>query len=366
MLEQALGLLDSIYSPIVGQTYADFITAGIIIISFFIIAKIINFILKRFIERLTAKTESKLDDLIVEAISLPIIVGIVLLGVFIALQGLPELATYADLINSAYTVFYILFGALIAIRIINAFVQWYALEVAHKTKSKVDEQFLPMIKRVISGVVLLIALVWILGAFGVEITALVATLGVGGIAIALALQDTLKEFFSGAHVILDKPIRIGDFIELESGDKGTVTDIGWRSTTIKTFARNYVIIPNSKLASSKLINYDQPKQELGFSVDVGVGYNENLEKVEKVAIDVAKKILKSQGTGAKDFEPFARFQEFGDSNINFKVIFRVNSYPDQFAIKHEFIKAIKKRFDKEGIEISWPVRKVYTHKGKGK
>jgi small-conductance mechanosensitive channel len=252
------------------------------------------------------------------------------------------------------------------IRIINAFVQWYAIDVAHKTKSKVDDQFLPMIRRVVTGVVLLISLVWILGAFGVEITALIATMGVGGIAIALALQDTLKEFFSGAHVILDKPIKIGDFIELESGDKGTVTDIGWRSTTIKTFSRNYVIIPNSKLASSKLINYDQPKQEVGFSVDGGIGYHEDLDRVEKVLVDEAKKVMKKMGTGASDFEPFVRYQEFGDSNINFKVVFRVKTYADQFALKHEFMKDIKKRFDKEGIEISWPVRKVYTHKGRGK
>ena len=366
MLDEALGYLDSLYSPVVGQVYADFITATIIIIIFFIIAKMVNAIIKRFVLHISAKTKSQLDDLIVKAISLPIIVGIVLMGIFIALQGLPELSQYADPINSAFTVFYILFAALIAIRLINALVQWYALEVAQKTQSKVDEQFLPMIKRVISGIVLLLALVWILGVFGVEITALVATLGVGGIAIALALQDTLKEFFSGAHVILDKPIRIGDFIELESGDKGTVTDIGWRSTTIKTFSRNYVIIPNSMLASSKLINYDQPKQELGFSVEGGIGYQEDLDRVEKVLVDEAKKALKKMGTGAKDFEPFVRYQGFGDSNIDFKVVFRVKTYSDQFALKHEFIKSIKKRFDKEGIEISWPVRKVYTHKGKGK
>ena len=364
MLEQALGVLDSLYSPVVGQTFADFITAAIVILLFFVIAKAVNFTIKKFVLHVSAKTKSQLDDLLIDAVSLPILIGIVLMGVFVALQGLPELSQFSDAINSTFTVFYILFAAFIAIRIINAFVHWYAIEVAHKTKSKVDEQFLPMIKRVVSGIVLLIALVWVLGALGVEITALIATMGVGGIAIALALQDTLKEFFSGAHVLLDKPIRLGDFIELESGDKGTVTDIGWRSTTIKTFSRNYIVIPNSKMASSKLINYDQPKQELGFSVDVGIGYNDDLEKVEKVAIDEASKILKKMGTGARDFEPFVRFQEFGESNIDFKVVFRVQKYADQFALKHEFIKALKKRFDKEGIEISWPVRKVYNYKGK--
>jgi len=364
MLDQALSFADSLYSPILGQFYADIVTAVLVIAIFFALGKTVNFMFKKFVLHVSAKTESQLDDLVVKAISLPIIVGIVIMGVFIALQGLPELSAFGGIINSGFTVFYILFGALIAIRIINALIQWYALEVAHKTKSKVDENFLPMVKRGVSAVVLLLALVWILGAFGVEITALIATLGVGGIAIALALQDTLKEFFSGMHVILDKPVKIGDFIELESGDKGTVTDIGWRSTTIKTFSRNYIVIPNSRLASSKLINYDQPKQELGFSVAGGVGYNEDLDEVEKVLVDEATKVLKKMGSGAKDFVPFVRYQEFGDSNIDFKVVFRVKTYSDQFGLKHEFMKAMKKRFDKEGIEISWPVRKIYTHKGK--
>ena len=366
MFESALAFVDSLVSPFVGEVYADYITAAIVIAAFFVVAKAVNFIIKRFVLHVSAKTKSELDDLLVGAISLPLILGIVLMGIFVALQGLPELSDYAFYINSGFTVFYILFGALVAIRVINAIVQWYAIEVAAKVHTKVDEHYIPMMKRVVSGIVLLLALVWMLGTFGIEITALVAALGVGGIAIALALQDTLKEFFAGAHIIMDRPIKIGDFIELDSGDRGTVMDIGWRSTRIKTFPGNYVIIPNSKLASSKLINYDQPKQEIGFGVECGVSYHEDLERVERVSLDVAKKVLKKLGTGAKDFEPFARFNEFGDSNINFKIIFRVNKFADQYLLKHEFIKALKKRFDKEGIEISWPVRKVYMHKGRGK
>ncbi len=366
MFEPALAFVDSLVSPFVDEVYADYITAAIVIASFFVAAKVVNFMIKRFVLRVSAKTKSELDDLLVEAISLPLILGIVIMGVFIALQGLPELSDYASYINSGFTVFYILFGALVAIRVTNAIVQWYAIEVAAKTRTKVDEQYIPMIKRVVSGIVLLLALVWILGTFGIEITALVAALGVGGIAIALALQDTLKEFLAGAHIIMDRPIKIGDFIELDSGDRGTVVDIGWRSTRIKTFSGNYVIIPNSKLASSKLTNYDQPKQEIGFSVPCGVGYHEDLERVERVSLDVARKILKKVGTGTEGFEPFARFNEFGDSNINFNVIFRVNKFADQYLLRHEFIKALKKRFDREGIEISWPIRKVYMHKGRGK
>ncbi len=366
MLETVLGYVDSFVLPFVGRVYADYITAVVIIAAFFVAAKAVNFIIKRFVLHVSTKTKSELDDLLVDAISLPLVMGIVVAGVFVALQGLPELSEYALYINGGFTVFYILFGALVAIRVINAIVRWYAIEVATRTHTKMDEQYLPTIKRVVSGIILLLALVWILASFGIEITAIVAAMGIGGIAIALALQDTLKELFAGAHVMMDRPIKLGDFIELDSGDRGTVIDIGWRSTKIKTFTRNYVIIPNSKLAASKLINYDKPKQEIGFGVECGVSYHEDLDRVEKVTVEVARSVLKKLGTGAKGFEPLVRFKEFGDSNINFKVIFRVSKFADQYVLRHEFIKALKKRFDKEGIEISWPVSKVYMHKGRGK
>ena len=366
MLEEALTFMDSLFSPLVGEFYADFMTAGIMIVLFFFLAKLVNFILKRFVLHVSSKTDTELDDLIVDAISLPLIIGIVVIGLFIGIQGLPALAAFGDTINLSFSIFYILFSALIAIRVINAVVYWYATRAAHKTKTKVDDQFLPIIRRVILGVVLLFALMAILGVFGVELTAAIAALGVGGIAIALALQDTLSEFFAGGHVILDRPITIGDFIELDSGDRGRVTDIGWRSTTIKTWEGNYVVLPNSMIANSKLINFDKPKQELGFVVDVGVGYHEDLERVEKVTLDVANKVMKTLDVSPKGFEPVVRYAGFGDSNIDFRVVLRVKNFSDRFLLRHEFIKALKKRYDKEGIKISWPVRKVYQHKGKGK
>ena len=210
----------------------------------------------------------------------------------------------------------------------------------------------------------LVAVVAMLGQLGIEITTLIATLGVGGLAIALALQGTLSNFFAGAYMILDKPIRVGDYIELEGGDKGYVQDIGWRSTKIKMLGDKVVIIPNSKIAESKLINYDQPTRAMSVIISCGVGYNENLEKVEKVTIKVGKNIQKTVDGAVKDFEPFIRYNEFGDSNINFSVILRAKNYVAQYLMKHEFIKQLKKAYDKEGIEISWPVTKVYMAKKK--
>ncbi|UCD06831.1 MAG: mechanosensitive ion channel family protein, partial [Candidatus Aenigmatarchaeota archaeon] len=336
----------------------------ITLVLFLIIAKIVNFIIKRSILHVTAKTKTVLDDLILGAVTKPIFLGIFLVGIHISTGMLSALATYANEIVFAFTVIYAAFVGWFAVRIINAIISWYAIEMAEKTKTKADEQFLPIFKKVAYGVVGILIILWLLGQLGVEITTLIAAMGIGGLAVALAMQDTLSEFFAGAHIILDRPIKIGDYIELDSGDKGTVVDIGWRSTKIVNYKKNLVVIPNSKLANSKIVNYYAPGHEVGFTVDGGVGYGEDLAKVEKVALEEAEKVLKKLGVGPKDFKPVMRFQEFGDSNIDFKIIFRVKKYGDQFLVKHEFIKALKKRFDKEKIEIAWPVRKVYLHKAK--
>ena len=358
--------VSELVSPFVGQVYADYAVAVIIILAFVVFARLFNFIIKHFVLHISAKTKTELDDMIVNAISLPIFIAIMLIGVFIAIQTLPELSVYAFYINTSFTIFYILFGALLVIRIIGAFVQWYAMNVAQRTKSKVDDQFLPVIKKVIKGVVLFLALIAIMGVLGVNLDSVVVGLGVGGIAIALALQDTLSQFFSGAYIILDRPIKIGDFVELDSGEKGYVTDIGWRSTRIRLLSNNLIIIPNSKLAESKIINYDSPQQEQSVVVPVGVSYHEDLEKVEKVTVEVARKMQKTVEGAVKEHEPFIRYNEFGDSNINFSVILRVQNYVARYKLIHEFMKALKKEYDRKGIEISWPVRKVYTHKGRGK
>jgi small-conductance mechanosensitive channel len=358
--------VSELVSPFVGQVYADCFVAAIIIMVSVAIAKLFNFVMKRFVLHISAKTKTELDDMIVNAISLPIFIAIVLVGVFVALQGLPELSEYAFYINTSFTIFYILFSAMIVMRIIGVFVQWYAMAVAKRTKSKVDDQFLPVIKKVIKGVVLFLALIAILGALGINLDSVVVGLGVGGIAIALALQDTLSQVFSGAYIILDRPIKIGDFVELDSGEKGYVTDIGWRSTRIRFLSNNVIIIPNNKLANSKIINYDAPAQEQSVVVPVGVSYMSDLEKVEKVTVAVAKRLQQSVEGAVKEHEPFIRYNEFGDSNINFSVILRVQSYVARYRLIHEFIKALKKEYDRKGIEISWPVMKVYTHKGRGK
>ncbi len=149
---------------------------------------------------------------------------------------------------------------------------------------------------------------------------------------------------------------------MEGNIAGYVEDIGWRSTRIRTLPNTIVIVPNSRIAESVITNNYMPVQEMSIVLQCGVAYGSDLEKVEKVTVDVARKIQQTVPGAVKTFEPFIRYHTFGDSNINFSIILRVEEFVARYLVTHEFFKALKARYDKENIEISWPVRKVYTAK----
>lgn len=192
----------------------------------------------------------------------------------------------------------------------------------------------------------------LLESFGVSISPLITALGVGGLATALALQDTLANLFSGINILVSKQIKMGDFVKLSTGEEGHVVDMNWRNTTMKTRTENMTVIPNKKIASSIITNYAQPFAECSISIPLGVGYGSDLEQVEKVAVMVAKGILQETKGGVESFEPFIRYSNFAEVGINFNVIMRVKSVTDQDFIRHEFIKRIYKRYQEEKIIIS--------------
>ncbi|MDL1956411.1 MAG: mechanosensitive ion channel family protein [Candidatus Desulfofervidus auxilii] len=214
-------------------------------------------------------------------------------------------------------------------------------------------------KNLIKGLILVLGALVILHTLGISITPLITTLGIGGLAVALALQDTLANLFAGLHILASKKIKPGDYIKLESGEEGYVTDITWRDTTIRQLPNNIVIIPNSKLASAIITNYNLPQKEMSVLVQVGVSYDSDLEKVEKVTIEVAKEVMREVNGGVPEFEPFIRYHTFDDFSINFTVILRAKEFVDQYLVKHEFVKRLKKRYDEEGIEIPFPIRTVF-------
>ena len=204
----------------------------------------------------------------------------------------------------------------------------------------------------------------ILQNLGIELTPLITAMGIGGLAVALALQDTLGNLFAGVQIILSKQVRPRDYIRLSSGEEGWVTDVKSRNTTIQTFPDgNLVVVPNSVLASSIVKNFSMPRSALWVSVEVGVSYDSDLDHVETVAVDVAKNVLEEVDGGVSAEDPLIRYHTFADSSVNFEVRMMVREFESQGPVRHEFIKRLHRRFSDEGIEIPFPIRTVIMKSG---
>ncbi|MFN3870167.1 MAG: mechanosensitive ion channel family protein, partial [Aquificaceae bacterium] len=194
---------------------------------------------------------------------------------------------------------------------------------------------------------------------GIAITPILTALGVGGLAVALALRDTLENLFAGFHILASRQIKVGDYVRLSSGEEGFVEDITWRNTLIRQPSNNIIIVPNSNLSTSIVTNFHMPQPELSVIIPVGVSYDSDLEKVERITLEVAKQVQREVEGAVPDFEPLVRFFQFGDFSINFNVVLRAKDFPSQHLLRSEFIKRLKKRYEEEGIKIPFPTREVY-------
>ena len=335
--------------PILYQN--EYVLALYYIIGAIVLAKVLIVVLKKYLGKLTAKTKTDIDDIILQNATKPLYILIIVAGIYAGLSSLSIVTAYPAIPKIIFALVVLIIALLVS--------RTLAVLISHVLKvQKKFEKTPKLINKVVGVVIYLLALVIILDHFGVAISPILATLGVGGLAVGLALQPTLADLFAGIHIISDQPIRVGDFIELDAETKGTVEDIGWRSTRIRTPGNNIIIVPNSKLADTTITNSNMPQKEVSCLIYCGVGYGENLEKVEKIVLDVAKNVIKKVDGAVKDYQPKVRFYEFGDSNINFKTIFHAKKRGDKFLLTHEFIKALKKEFDKRKIDISFPVRKI--------
>src|SRR3569833_1423214 len=214
--------------------------------------------------------------------------------------------------------------------------------------------FVNIVRVMVVGIGVLV----LLQSLGVSVTPLLTALGVGGLAVALALQDTLANLFAGVHILASRKVQPGDYVRLDSGQDGYIVDINWRNTTIRQLAGNLVIVPNSRFADAILTNYHRPEQDLSVMVQAGVGYGSALDQVEKVTLDVAHEVMAEVDGGSGDLEPSVRFLSFGESLIVFSVTLRTREFTDQYVVVHEFIKRLHRRYRMEDIEIPAPVRTV--------
>ena len=325
--------------------------AGIFIVSILIAWLVLYGIryAQRKLEKRTRK--SSLLPQLLKSLARPLFLLIVLEGLILALSSVSNLEAWDDNLAKASIAVVIAMVTYALASGGTALLAWYL------RRARMRQVLISLIQRFVLIIVYILGLLVLLDYYNISISPLIAGLGIGGLAIALALQPTLSNFFAGTQIVSDNVVRVGDYIEMEGGTiRGYVTDVGWRSTRIRTPYNNIVIIPNSRLAESIITNYYGPTMEMAVLVSCGVSYNANLPKVESITLEVAREVIQELDEADKTFEPWFAYEEFGDSNINFWVWIQAKDRIASFRIKSEIIKRLKASLDEEGIIINYPAR----------
>jgi MscS family membrane protein len=357
---------ETLLDPVLGQLglekgalwgYEGVIVAVLIVVLSIVLARIIYWFLERYMKSFATRTKSDIDDMILRIIQKPLYYVIILIGIQLAVSYLVISAEFDELFSKLVSVAIIVIGAWVTAGIIDAILGSVGKKLASKTKTTVDDEAIPFLSKVLKFTVYLLAFMIILDQFEINITPLVASLGIAGFAIGFAAKDTIGNLLAGFFILSDRPFSRGDRIEIK-GQLGEVVDIGLRTTRIETLEHTYVIIPNSDIISNEVINYTLPDVRIKGKIQIGVAYGTDPEKVKKIVLDVAKKV----DDVMKEPEPVIFFNEFGDSSLNFLLIFWVADFRKKLVAIDEINIGINTEFEKAGIEIPFPCRNVYVRK----
>ena len=329
------------------------ITPAIILAVVLAVGWFARHLLFRALSSWARRTSTQLDDVATSALRGPFMLWVLILGLYLAVQfsTLPKQVT--GWTGKILLVLWIVSLTMVASRLASNLIKLYGAKNTILPVTTLTQNLARL-------AVIIIGLLILLNTLGVSITPLLTALGVGGLAVALALQDTLSNLFAGFYVSLAGQQRMGDYIKLESGEEGYITDISWRTTTLRALPNNLIIVPNAKLAQAIVTNYHLPEKRMSLLIPIGVSYDSDPDQVERILIEEAL-------AGAKDIpgllaepSPFVRFiPGFGDSSLNFTLICQVVEFVDQYLAQHELRKRIFKRFRSEGIEIPFPIRTLY-------
>ncbi|MEK6256413.1 MAG: mechanosensitive ion channel, partial [Chloroflexota bacterium] len=333
------------------------ISVGIILFTFIFGRWIISFILNKVVDRITHHTSSTLDDVIINTVKPPSFSILFVAAFQFALNRLDFLSeeTVVQLSN-VFFVFYTMVTFTILWRLTGNLIDWYVLELAPQTESKLDEQIMPFLQRVVYIILVIVTGIIILDHFNIEVSGLVATLGISSLAIAFAAQAALSDIISGFLIMIDRPYSIGDRIEILDLDTwGDVVDIGLRSTRVRTRDNRMVIVPNSVIGKSLVVNYSVPDSQYRNQIEMGVAYGTDIEQARQIIIEAVKGV---EGV-LVDQQVEALFLNFGDSALIFRVRWWLESYIDTRRMFDRVNSAIYKALNKAGIEMPFPQRDVH-------
>lgn len=336
-----------------------FAVPGIVMLASIAVALILRTFIFNLMHKWAKKTKTDVDNLIIQSIKFPSIFWCIAIGLYLGIKTSTLSEKVIHYTSKALSSLIIVSLALAFANLFTHVFTQYAL------RRRIEISSTSIVQSLIKISILAIGIVMLFSHLGISITPIITAMGVGALAIALALQDSLSNLFSGVHLMIEQPLRVGNYVKLDSGEEGYVTDIGWRTTKIRMLPNNMVIMPNRKLASSIITNFNLPEKQMSVLIRVSVSYDCDPEYVEKVLLEETAKATEIVPGLLTEPAPFVRFSDFGDSALDFTLICRVEEFVNQYLAAHELRKKIFKRFKEEGIEIPFPIRTVYLKKEAG-
>ncbi len=350
MEEIGMSTITKIFESIMSNIYLEFL---FILAVSLVVALIAKFILIQVLKPLAKKTKTKIDDLIIKSVSSILFYIILALGFIIGFQTFQfQTQVYGNLVDT----FLIFLVTIALIRIINNMSKTWIRDWAKKTKSTADDRLIPLVEKIMKAVVIILAFIFVFDAWDIDISPLLATAGIAGLAVGFALKDSLANIMGGLQLVLDKTFKVGDKVQIESGEMGIILDIGLRSTKLKTYDNEVIYIPNGQLANAKIKNFTVPDLSVRVNVEFGVIYGADPEKVRQVVLEALKKI-----DGVLEVpEPAVQFVKMSDFSLDFIARVWVKDYTEAYDMKLKATDVVYNALNQAGIGIPFPTRTVYT------
>ncbi len=334
------------------------LVAFAIFVLFWALSRIVRYLLITWAPRFTSFTATDLDDRVLARVTPPLSLLVLFCGAYVAVHSLPLPEKAHVFASGAIFIITISTVTIVAYRALDEFIHWYSDSLTEYQRGGLNKQLLPLAEKLLTIFLVSTALIITLKHFDYDILSLVTALGIGSLAIGMAAKDTLANMISGFTLMIDRPFRIGDRIQLSGGQSGDVIDIGLRSTKIKTMDNMMLIIPNSDLCNTLLVNQAFPDVRAKGRVNVGVAYGSDVAEVKRLMIETALEVEAVM----RDPAPDAFFVSFGDSALNMSLFFWVEDYSNVFGTTDKINTLILQRFREHGIDIPFPIRTVIMEK----
>lgn len=322
-----------------------------------VLGRLVRWFAEKILPKLTAKTETQLDDVLVEVLKAPMLFALTLVGFWIGIKRLSMPVNVMAMIADIYKFLLVISATWFISRAVSTFINVILKEKVNDESSKMDEHALSLIKKVSSFVIWSIGVITALNNAGVDVGALIAGLGIGGVAIALAAQDTAKNIFAGIMILFDRPFKIGELITID-GTTGYVEDMGIRSTKLRTYSGQLVVIPNYKTADSNLTNITrEPSRRI--ELNVGLTYSTTPEQMRQ-AMDILRNLPSSVDGIEEKVKVY--FTSFGDFSLNITCWYYIKKDSDLFETQSAVNLQVLDEFNAHGLDFAFPTQTLYVNK----